>query len=189
MVVRRVLPAVLLLLACERRAPPQAALEPAPEPPSPPAAAEPPAAPAAALPSPAPAAIRGAAALEPGEVVAPLAPEEESLLDPAASFRLELAGPSHDARLVLLDASGAAVPATGRGEIGEATVLFLTPSAPLTPGARYQLRLDGAVTRDFHVGDAPHPPVAFALKVIGEPPAPAPRPTRPTHPVHRSRGH
>lgn len=177
MVARRVLPALLLLWACEKAAPPKpAALDPAPEPAAVAGPAEP---------SPAPAALfREAAALEPGQVVTPLLPDDETRIDPSASFRLELSGPSQDARLTLLDASNAAVPATSRGEIGEATLLVLTPSGPLTPGARYQLRLDGASTRDFHVGEEAHAPLRFGLKVIGQPPSPPPGPT---HLLHRAR--
>jgi hypothetical protein len=179
MLARRALPALLALLACGRSSPPasppapppQAA--PAPEPAAPPAEAEP-------APQAAAAPVREAAALQPGGVVAALAAEGETRIDPSATFRLALSGPSHDARLTLLDASNAAVPAIAKGEIGEDTVLTLEPSVPLAPGGRYQLRLDGAVTRDFHLGEQGHAPVAYALKVIGEP-SPPPKAARPAH--------
>jgi hypothetical protein len=172
---RRALPALLLLLACGRSSPPP----PQAAPPEPPTVQEPAAPPAAAPVAPA-SPVREAAALQPGEVVAALAPEGETRIDPSATFRVSLSGPSHDARLTLLDAADAAVPALSRGEIGDATALTLEPSVPLAPGGRYQLRLDGAVTRDFHLGDQGHAPVAWALKVVGEPPPPPPRAARPS---------
>ena len=161
MLARRALPALLFLLTCGRSPPPP------PVPPSPPAPAP---ALEAAAPAPAPAVappVREATALQPGDVVAALAPDAETRVDPSATFRVALSGPSHDARLTLLDAADAAVPALSRGEIGEATLLTLEPSVPLAPGARYHLRLDGAVTRDFHLGDQGHAPVAYALRVMG----------------------
>lgn len=178
MLARRALPALLLLLACGRSSPPPT--PPAAPPEAAPAAQEPAAPPAEPAPPPAAAPpVREAAALQPGDVVAALARDGETHIDPSATFRLALGGPSHDARLTLLDSADAAVPALSRGEIGEATVLTLEPSVPLAPGARYQLRLDGAVTRDFHLGDQGHAPVTYALKVVGEPaPVKAARPAR-----------
>jgi hypothetical protein len=115
--------------------------------------------------------VREATALQPGDTVSPLAPQGPTAVDPSATFRVVLAGPSRDARLALLDAADAAVPATAGVELGEGTLLTLSPAAPLVPGARYQLRLDGAVTRELHLGDGTFTPVAYALTVTGEPPA------------------
>ena len=163
---RRAALLLVTLLACK---PP-----PSTEPPPPPAELAV-AAPAAPPPPPAPAStiVREAVALQPGEQVAPLAVDGSTAVDPSATFRVVLTGPSPDARLALHDAADAAVPSSVRAEVGDTTLLTLAPAAPLAPGARYQLRLDGAVTRELHSGDRTFTPVAFALAVAGEPPSPA----------------
>jgi hypothetical protein len=190
MLARRALAVLPLLLACDAvRAPPPVA------PPAPSAAAveaEPSAAPPteAAAPAPAPppppltatAIVREAAALQPGDATSPLAPEGETAIDPLATFRVALSEPSRDARLVLLDAADAAVPAQASTEVGTTTVLTLAPSSPLAPGAHYRLRLDGAVTRELHAGETAYLPAAWGLKATGDP-TPAARP------VHRTRPH
>ncbi len=143
---------------------------PTPRPPPPPAAS-------------ATAIVREAAALQPGDATSPLAPEGETAIDPLATFRVALSEPSRDARLVLLDAADAAVPAQASVEVGTATVLTLAPSSPLAPGAHYRLRLDGAVTRELHAGETAYLPAAWGLKATGEP-LPAARPVRRSRP-HR----
>ena len=167
-------PALALALAlstsCERSPPPPAppapvpVVEPSPPPPPPPA------------PGPAPAAgiVREAAALEPGEVTTPMSPEGVTTIDPSSTFRVVLSGRSLDARLALLDREEAAVPAVALAEVGETTVLTLSPASPLSPGSRYRLRLDGAVTSDLHLGEGSYTPAVYSLKVAGEPPPPRP---------------
>lgn len=176
---RRLVP-LALVLACSRA--PAPVSEPPPPPPPPPAAAEveppPP-------PSPAPAAsvVREATAMQPGDIAAALTQEGEVSVDPSATFRVVLAGASRDARLALHDAADAAVPAAATVEIGETTVLTLSPAAPLMPGSRYVLRLDGAVTRELHLDGRSFTPAGFAVKAAGVPPPPARPPQR-----KRSRG-
>jgi hypothetical protein len=130
-------------------------------------------------PSPAPvsAILRAAEATEPGGSAVKLAVGEEAVVDPAASYRVELAAPCEDARLALLDAADAVVASSGTREVSARTLLTLAPSAPLISGKRYLLRLDGAITRELHdaAGNA-HLPAAFPLLVAGEPPPPEPKP-------------
>jgi hypothetical protein len=119
--------------------------------------------------------IREAIALLPGEATAALAPGSETVIDPDATFRVVLAGASQDARLLLLDASGAAVPSAETREVGSTTVLTLTPAAALVPAGRYQLRLEGVLGREIHVGGQAHAPSRWELRVAGDPPPPPAR--------------
>jgi hypothetical protein len=103
----------------------------------------------------------------------PLARDGETVVDPTARFRLELEGTVGDARLVLLDAADAMVPANGGREVARTTTLTLAPAAPLTPGARYRLRLEGAATRELHdAAGRTYAPVALAVLAAGAPPPP-----------------
>ncbi len=120
-------------------------------------------------------AIREAIALLPGEATAALAASGETLIDPDATFRVVLAGSCQDARLLLLDASGTAVPGAETREVGGATVLTLTPAAALVPAGRYQLRLDGVVGRELQVGAQVVAPARWELRVAGDPPPPPPK--------------
>jgi hypothetical protein len=121
--------------------------------------------------------IQEAVALLPGDAVAPLADITATLIDPDATFRVVLAGACQDARLLLLDASGAAVPGAETRDVGTATVLTLTPAAALVPAGRYQLRLDGVLGRELHVGSQVYAPARWDLRVAGDPPPP-PAPVR-----------
>jgi hypothetical protein len=169
---RRSLVPLLLLAACNRAPPP------APEPPAEaaPAAAEAPPEPTPPPPGPAPATtvVREATALQPGDTATALDVEGSTAVDPSATFRVVLSGSSRDARLALHDAADAAVPSSSTVELGDTTVLTLSPSAPLVPGSRYRLRLDGAVTRELHLGDRSLTPAVWALQAAGEPPPPPP---------------
>jgi hypothetical protein len=118
-------------------------------------------------------AVREAAALLPGEATAPLAPAAETVIDPAATFRVVLGGAFQDARLQLLDATGAAVASGETREVGATTILTLAPSAALVPAGHYQLRLDGVSGRELHLGTQTFPPARWELRVAGDPP-PAP---------------
>jgi len=174
---RRSLLPLALLLACNRPPPPPP--EPAPAPPAEPAP-EPVPSPPPEPPQPAPAStlVREATALQPGDTAAALTPDGQTAIDPSATFRVVLIGRCQDARLALHDAADAAVPATAGAEIGEATVLTLSPAAPLVPGSRYQLRLDGAVTRELHEGERSFTPAVYAVQVTGEPPPARPPPRK-----------
>jgi hypothetical protein len=134
---------------------------------------------AAVAPAPAPSAatlVREATALDPGGPV-PLTPESETVVDPAATFRVELAAEIPDGRLVLLDAADAIVPASGTREVGATTRFTLSPATPLVPGSRYVLRLDGARTRELEdAAGRAFAPVSLSVLVAGEPPKPEPRP-------------
>jgi hypothetical protein len=178
--VRRALLSLGLLLACEVSPKPEA---PPPAPPAPAAAEpEPPGVPA--TPPPPEAAvtvIREAVALLPGDVTTSLGAESEPLIDPAATFRLVLAGACKDARLLLLDASGAAVPSSASVEVGETTVLTLSPAGGLTPGSRYLLRLDGVAERNLHLGDRAYTPATYPVRAAGEAPPPPARPSKRKH--------
>ena len=116
--------------------------------------------------------IREAIALLPGEATASLAPGSETMIDPDATFRVVLAGSCQDARLLLVDASGVAVPSAETREVGLTTVLTLTPAAALVPAGRYQLRLEGVLGREIHVGGQAFAPSRWELRVAGDPPPP-----------------
>jgi hypothetical protein len=136
---------------------------------APQAAPEPPPAPAAAV-------LTSAAAVEPSQRV-PLVAGTEVVVDPAARFEIELSVRSSDARLVLLDARDDILPATGGRELGAGTTrLSLSPAAPLVPGSRYALHLDGATDRELH-DDAGREfaPITFPLLAAGTPPPPEPK--------------
>ncbi|ABS26353.1 hypothetical protein [Anaeromyxobacter sp. Fw109-5] len=120
--------------------------------------------------------VREAVALEPTGPI-PLARDEETVVDPAASFRVELRGEVPDGRLVLLDAADAIVPSSGMREVGATTRFTLAPAAPLVPGARYVLRLDGARARELQdVAGRTFGPLNLTVLVAGEPPKPEPKP-------------
>ncbi len=132
---------------------------------------------APAPPTPSAAAIiRSATAVEPSGRTA-LAAGVDTVVDPAATFEIDLSGRSADARLVLLDGRDALVAATSAREVGPAsTRLTLAPAAPLSPGSRYVLRVDGAATRELHdAGGRAYEPVAHPLLVAGTPPPPEPK--------------
>lgn len=127
-------------------------------------------------PSPAATAIlRSAAALEPAARIA-LTPGGEVVVHPAATFEVELSARVADARLVLVDARDDLVPASGSRELAAATRLTLAPTAPLVPGSRYVLRLDGATDRELHddAGRA-FSAVSLPLLAAGSPPPPEPK--------------
>jgi hypothetical protein len=85
-----------------------------------------------------------------------------------------LPGRSEDARLSLLDAGATLVPASATREVGEQTVLTISPQKPLTPAARYLLRLDGARERNLHdASGRAAGPVELPMVVAGSPPEPA----------------
>ncbi|WP_176064908.1 hypothetical protein [Anaeromyxobacter diazotrophicus] len=137
-------------------------------------------APAPAAPA-APAALPVTAALaHVGSQVTPLAREGATLLDPGATFELEVAVHLADGRLSLRDEVDAMVASTGTTELGEGTSRYrLAPDEPLRPGSRYTLHLDGAVTRELHGADGhAFAPLALQLKTSGERPAPPPRKKR-----------
>jgi hypothetical protein len=141
------------------------------------------AAPVPAAPAPAPlpaepaaARIREAVAVDPTGPI-PLSLEDETVVDPAAVFRVELAAEIADGRILLLDAADAIVPASGTREVGATTRFTLTPAAPLVPGSRYLLRLDGARARELEdVAGRALAPLSLRVLVAGEPPKPEPKP-------------
>lgn len=97
-----------------------------------------------------------------------------TLVDPASSFRVEVAAGLVDARLSLLDAQAALVPADGTAEVAGASRYALVPAAGLRPGAAYTLRLEGALGREIHdARGRAFLPASFALRTAGDPP-PAP---------------
>lgn len=119
--------------------------------------------------------LRSAAALEPAARI-PLTPGAEVVVHPAATFEVELSARVADARLVLVDARDDLVAASGSRELAAATRLTLAPAAPLVPGSRYVLRLDGATDRELHddAGRA-FSVVSLPLLAAGAPPPPEPK--------------
>ena len=75
------------------------------------------------------------------ELVAPT--KRVPVVDPGATFEVELPARLPDARVVLLDAADAHVACRGRRELGVTTRLALAPAAPLVAGSRYALRVEG----------------------------------------------
>ncbi len=119
--------------------------------------------------------LRSAVAVEPSARL-PLAPGAEVVVDPAATFEVELSARAPDARLVLLDTREDLVAATATREVASGTRLTLAPVAPLTPGSRYAVRLDGAVDRELHddAGRA-YAPLTLPILAAGNPPPPEPK--------------
>jgi hypothetical protein len=180
-----------------RAAPAEAAASPAPDVPAGPRAGPDPvsssgtppsdagAAPAAPAPAPAPALpsaaklLRAAIAVEPTGAELPLSRDEETVVDPAATFRVEIGAALPDARLVLLDRNDAIVPSKGTREIGGATTFALEPAEPLVPASRYVLRVEGARTRELHdASGSAYTPFTMTVLVAGEPPKPEPKPAK-----------
>jgi hypothetical protein len=120
--------------------------------------------------------FREVVALEPDGATLQLTRDGETVVDPGARFRVVLSISSGDARMLLLDRSDALVAAEGAHEVGQSTRLTLAPSAPLTPGRRYLLRVDGASTRELHdASGKAFTPAALEILVAGTPPPPEPR--------------
>jgi hypothetical protein len=107
---------------------------------------------------------------------APLARDGETVVDPAASFAVELATAVQDGRLVLLDAQDAHLAATHSREVGATTRFSLAPASPLVPGSRYLLRLEGATGREMRdASGGVLAPLSFAVLAAGTPPPPEPK--------------
>jgi hypothetical protein len=114
-------------------------------------------------------------ALEPAARTA-LTPTAETVVDPASTFQVELAPRLPDARIALVDAAEAHVAAKDVREVAATTRLTLSPEAPLAPGARYVLRIDGAAVREMHDADGrAFAPIGFPVLVAGTPPPPEPK--------------
>jgi hypothetical protein len=127
-------------------------------------------------PTPAPVPVTAAVAVA-GSEERPLALDAATAIDPASSFKLEVAVHLIDGRLALLDDHDAMVASSGTMELGSAWTRYqLTPGEPLSPGATYTLRLDGASSRDAHdpAGRA-FTPVKLQLLIAGERLPPPPR--------------
>jgi hypothetical protein len=119
--------------------------------------------------------LRSAFALEPSARI-PLAPGAEAVVDPRATFELELAARTPDARLVLVDAHDDFVAASSSREVGASTRLTLVPAAPLVAGSRYTLRLDGVSARALHdEAGRSYDPLTLPLLAAGTPPPPEPK--------------
>lgn len=135
-----------------------------------------------APPVPLVAAVALAPASEAAAAGAPLARDGESLVDPSATFRVEVGVPLAGARLALYDAQEALVTSDGLAEIGSAGSRFtLSPRPPLRPGSRYVLRLEGASEREIRdLSGLSYRPLTFPLRTTGEPPPdPPPRKRKP----------
>ncbi|HET7824773.1 MAG TPA: hypothetical protein VFK90_05550 [Anaeromyxobacter sp.] len=104
-----------------------------------------------------------------------LSPASETVVDPGSTFQVELGVRIPDARLVLLDAADAHVPARSTHEVGDKTQLALAPAQPLAPGSRYVLRVEGATSRELRDGDRAWAPLSFPLLTAGTPPPPEPK--------------
>jgi len=171
--------ALALLAACQRGA------EPAPPPAPAPEAAPRPLKEPTALPQNVSGLLREGVALEPGDHPVKLLSDGPVLVDPRSTFRVVLTIRSPDARLALYDGADAIVPADGGRVVAEATTVTLRPSKSLEPGGLYQLRLDGAASREVHDeaggafqplfvtvqvkgGEAPPPPAAAAARPAGK---------------------
>jgi hypothetical protein len=152
----------------------------APDPAAPATAGAPALRPAPAPPPPSAAALlRSAVAVEPAQRLA-LIPGGEVVVDAGATFEIELSARLPDAVLALVDGRDDLVASTSSRELGAGTRLTLSPAAPLVPGSRYVLRIDGASQRDLHdeVGRA-FAPLTLPVLVAGSPPPPeAKRPAR-----------
>lgn len=155
----------------------------APEGPSGPAD---PAAAAAAVPAAARLPLSAIEARVGGGAALLLDPAAPAPVDPGSAFEVRVPIALRGARLVLLDAQDAIVPATSTVEVQAATRLVITPAEPLQPGARYLLRLEGVESRLVPAADGrTFEPLAVPLATTGEP---APRPPPRKAGKRRSRG-
>lgn len=97
--------------------------------------------------------------------------EAERVCDvhPAATFELRIGARIEEARLVLTNARGVMLPASGSTELLGDTTFRLVPTDPLRPG-EYVLRLEGLAGRTVRddVGRG-YEPITFRLHVPGEP--------------------
>jgi hypothetical protein len=92
----------------------------------------------------------------------------ETTVDPRSTFRVELPVALADARLSLLEGD-AMVPSAGVREVGQATLLTLTPTSPLAAGVRLRLRVDGFATRELNARDGRRfAPLEWLVVVAGE---------------------
>jgi len=100
--------------------------------------------------------------------------ERLSAVAPTASFEVRIGIRATEARLVLEDAQGALVPATGSTEVGADTAFELKPSEPLKPGSTFLLRLEGQRGRIVRDPEGhSYEPLVFRVRVNGSPePAP-----------------
>ncbi len=115
-----------------------------------------------------------------------LDPASPAPVDPASAFEVRVPVALRGARLVLLDAQDAIVPATSTSEVQAASRYVLTPGEPLQPAARYLLRLEGVESRLVPAADGrTFEPLAVPLVTTGEP---APRPPPRKSGKKRSRG-
>ena len=124
--------------------------------------------------SPPPAPITSAVAVVSGRQEVPLARQGVTTIDPATTFRVEVATHLVDGRLSLLDGADAMVVSSGTTELGASfTRYHLTPAELLRPGTRYHLRLEGAATREAHdAAGRAYGPVVHEVGTTGERPAP-----------------
>jgi len=92
-----------------------------------------------------------------------------ALIDPSASFRVEVAVPLTDGRLALHDERDAMVASTGTAEVGGSYTRYHLVPEQLLPGTAYALRLDGAATHETHdvIGRA-YQPVLLRFRTRGE---------------------
>jgi hypothetical protein len=106
----------------------------------------------------------------------PLGRDGSALVDPGASFRVEIAVPLTDGRLALHDEQDAMVASSGTSEVGTSWTRYrLAPDEPLRPGSTYALRVDGATAREAHdPSGRAYGPLALKVKTTGVRPAPAP---------------
>jgi hypothetical protein len=127
-------------------------------------------------PTPTPTAILRSAVAVASASRIPLTPGAEAVVDPRSTFEVELSARTPDARLVLVDAHEDFVAASSTREVGASTRLTLAPAAPLVPGSRYGLRLDGVSARALHdeAGQG-YEPLTLPLLAAGTPPPPEPK--------------
>lgn len=148
---------------------------PAPAPTAAAAATAPPtAAPAPTLPE---LPVTGANATTAAHREQPLGRAEVTVIEIGAQFQVEVPVALREARLALLDADGAMVPAAGGAELGASWTRFhLAPDAPLVPGSRYALQIDGAVERNLKdAAGRAYVPARWSLLTAGEKPKGEPK--------------
>jgi hypothetical protein len=126
----------------------------------------------AAVPAPLP--LKTATAAIEGTDV-PLSRDSSTLIDPGASFRVEIGVPLLDGRLALHDEQDAMVASSGTSEVGSAWTRYgLVPDEPLRPGTSYTLRVDGSNASEVHGLDGrAFSPLVLHLQTTGVAPPPA----------------
>ena len=116
--------------------------------------------------------LREAVTVGPTGALARLSLKDVARVDPLSAFRVVLTRRCLDARISLIDAGDAVVPAEAERDVDETTTLLLRPNEKLSSNFAYVLRLDGAAASELHDSSGvAYPPLEFRVLADLEVPA------------------